>query len=140
MAKRATYYPEAEHLFVAEGLTLESISQKLGISTRSLQEWAKEGNWKQRREAFIKLASSSHEKTYRLYNRWLDHAINSENLDIETVYALSKLAPLLKRVEQYESTVTKPNSAPKGLSEETIAAIEERILGKQRNITEPKGE
>jgi len=138
MAKRATYYPEAEHLFVAEGLTLESISQKLGISTRSLQEWAKEGNWKQRREAFIKLASSSHEKTYRLYNRWLDHAINSESLDIETVYALSKLAPLLKRVEQYESAVTKPGT-PKGLSEETIAAIEERILGK-RSITEPKGE
>lgn len=132
MAKKATYYPEAEHLFVSEGLTLDAISKRLAVSTRTLQEWAKQGNWEQRREAFMKMAQSSHEKTYRLYNRWLDRAVNSEELDIDTVYALSKLAPLLKRIELYESSVT-PKDSPKGLSPETIAAIEERILGKTKN-------
>jgi DNA-binding transcriptional MerR regulator len=133
MAKRATYYPEAEHLFVAERLTLESISKKLGVSTRTLQEWAKQGNWEQRREAFAKMAISSHEKTHRLYNRWLDRAVNADELDIETVYALSKLAPLLKRLEQYEDAVAKKdNTAPKGLSDDVVALIEESVLGLKR--------
>ncbi len=133
MAKKAIYYQEAEHLFVVERLTLKAISKRLGVSTRTLQEWSKQGSWEQRREAFAKMASSSHEKTHRLYNRWLDRAVNSETLDIDTVYALSKLAPLLKRLEQYESTVAhKTDNAPKGLSPDTVAAIEERILGKRK--------
>lgn len=134
--KRSAYYAEAEQRYVMEQEPFESIAKSLKVSERTLRRWAEAGKWAERRAAFLSQAKSAHEKTYQLYQNLLDR-VNAAFGKDETphpsmLYTLAKLAPLLARVRDYEESLNKPTQTPKGLSDETIALIEESVLGLKR--------
>lgn len=134
MAKKELHYLDAERMYVQEQLTFSQISEKLDVSIRTLQYWSDEGNWPERRKEIMKTAKSSHEKTYGLYNRLLDKVMKNledgKEASQAELYTLTKLAPLLVRIKQYEDLqAQKGEEKPRGLTPETIAAIEESILG-----------
>jgi hypothetical protein len=54
MSKKAIFFSEAEKLYVVELMTLEQISERLPITTRTLQDWKKFGNWEEKRSTLAK--------------------------------------------------------------------------------------
>jgi len=67
MAKKDVYFDEAEELYVIQALTLESISKRIPVSTRTLQEWSKQGNWERKRADRLRNRRVSRQETEDLY-------------------------------------------------------------------------
>lgn len=132
MAKKAALYSDAERLFVQDQLTLEAISEKLGVSTRTLTTWKVEGEWEDKRAKFLEISTSNHELLQELVNLLLKKQVgkvrDGEDPDRTAIYLITKAVPSLSRLKEYEdsSSVKKDK---KGLTAEAIRQIEQEILG-----------
>ncbi len=140
MAKKNEHYAEAERLYVQDHLGQAEISERLGVSERTIRYWMQEGNWSERRGNFIDATSATHEKMFKLVQTLTDKAIRFAEKDEEIpqslFYFLAKMTPLLLKLQNYEEEVkdkaAPAEEKPKGLTEETIRKIESEILGIKR--------
>lgn len=138
MAKKAQFFTEAERLYIDGHQTLESIAAKLKISERTVWAWKEEGDWETKRAKFLEAASSTHEKTFTLYNlilkRVTEQLENNQEPSQSQLYTLTKLAPLFAKIQTYEeSQVRKGAPEATALSESAIKEIERAVLGITRN-------
>lgn len=53
--KKSQLYDRAEELFTQEQWTYEAIAQELNCSIRTLQNWAVEGRWKDKRSEYLNM-------------------------------------------------------------------------------------
>ncbi len=115
MAKKPEYYPDAQRLYVQERLTFEAIAQQLPVSDRTLREWAKEGEWVERREAFAEVQTKSHDKLHKMLGLLIDRACEAieEGKDPNPAQLnfIKGMAPSLVKLKAYEE-----NALPSGSS------------------------
>lgn len=106
MAKKPDYYAEAELLYVQDRLTFEQISDRIGVSERTLRTWAKDGDWSGRRESIEDVRSKSHDKLHRVMDLLLDKAIQALDEGKEPNQAqlnfIRAMSPSLVRLQTYE--------------------------------------
>ena len=106
MAKKPELYPEAQRLYTQERLTFEAIAQQLPVSDRTLREWAKEGEWAERRAAFEDVQTKSHDKLHRMLGLLIDRACNAieEGTDPNPAQLnfIKGMAPSLVKLKAYE--------------------------------------
>ena len=98
MGKKATWFDEAEDLYVVDGLTLETIAARLGPdgpSVTSLSGWKQEGDWEERRRELGRALSDVKRNTLLLRQRLVEKALQS--LSAQDVYAVSHLESALAR-------------------------------------------
>jgi hypothetical protein len=141
MTKKAEFYAEAERLYVQEHLGHADIAQCLGLTERTIRNWDAEGSWAGRRDNYDKATGKTHHKLYKLIQHLTEKAIQSceegEEPSQSQLYFISKMAPLLLKLQSYEEHCTpeerNPGTAkPKQLTDDAIRHIEEEILGIRR--------
>lgn len=52
-AQREERFSKAQYMILVQGIKQKEVSKMLGISERTLTEWAKKCNWKQERKAIV---------------------------------------------------------------------------------------
>jgi hypothetical protein len=133
MAKKTEHYQEAERLYVQERCTYEQISDRLGVSERTLRTWGTEGSWIERRDSFTEVHGKTHEKLYKLIQTLTDKAIQSaeegEEPSQSQLYFIAKMAPLLLKLQNYEETAapTKPGEAEKQAAVQRYETVMEEM-------------
>ena len=126
---------EAERLYVYELNTVDEISSKLKISTKTVSRWKEKYDWEHKKKSFLHSKQSFHQEMYEFARKLLDcikeDFESGEKVDTGRLYAFNKIIPMFTKVKDYEDIVTlkdKPKKQ-KGLTPEIIAEIEEEILG-----------
>lgn len=137
MAVKAEKYPEAERLYVQERCTLEQISDKLGVSERTLRYWSKEGSWKERRQSLDETAGKLHEKLAAVTEAMLDRLLQvlkqGEEPSQPQLYFITKTAPALAKMREYE-TASAPADGEKADKAETVSKYETLMDEMQKTL------
>ena len=110
---------QAEQLFT-EGETIVAIAQKLGVSRRTIERWANEGAWREKRGNVVSIAAARDR-----------HSDDSDDFDyLELVdRCLSRIAEISE-----SSEVDARSSAP--LATALVKLLELRLKLKPRSVTE----
>lgn len=139
MTKAHLYNADAERMFVIEQMTFDEIVARLPVSEKTLQRWKSAGNWKEKREQYIKSRQAFHDELYE-FSRYLMRAIkedlkNGDSIDPSRFYAFTRILPQITRIKEYEDVRSKyeDKEGQKGLSDEVVRLIEQEVLGIQRD-------
>ncbi len=135
MAKKAAFYQLAKVAYIYENKTFEEIalefSEMDGPSERTIREWARKGNWLEKKKRYIESQKSFREKLDELKLVLVNRAI--ETKDPQLIYALTSLIksmqPITTRERIKEEADKQRQGEDSGLSEETIELIKKEILG-----------
>lgn len=140
MNSKKQYLEEAERLYVIEQMSLEEIAKRLKLNRKTVMQWKDLGDWGNKRKTYLRSKQCFHEEMYE-FARKLMKDISSdidagEKVDVGRMYAFCRILPMFTKVKDYEDIVAKKNKAeaPKGLTPEMIAQIQEDILGIPRTV------
>lgn len=140
MNSKKQYLEEAERLYVIEQMSLEEIAKRLKLNRKTVMQWKDLGDWCNKRKTYLCSKQCFHEEMYE-FARKLMKDISSdidagEKVDVGRMYAFCRILPMFTKVKDYEDIVAKKNKAeaPKGLTPEMIAQIQEDILGIPRTV------
>jgi hypothetical protein len=138
MAKKPEYYSEAQRLYVQERLTFEAIAQQLPVSDRSLREWAKEGEWVERREAFVEVQTQSHDKLHKMISLLIDRVNtsleNGEDPNPAQLNFIKGMAPSLVKLKEYEEKATPAATAGEAEKQQAATRYENVMEEMQKTL------
>lgn len=131
MGKFAALYDEAERLYVQDGKTLEDIKKTLQVSTKTLSQWKKDGEWDEQRKRYLKSERHFKDILHELKHKLAVKAL--ESMNPQDVYALVRVVAAskpyidveLKKIEEDEK---------KGMSKEDMKRLAEEILESEYGI------
>ncbi len=131
--KKQNYFVEAERLYVVEGMNLDDIAARINISTRSLSDWKKEGEWERKKAALLAQKNAFHEELYDfsrvLLRRIKTDIENGDDPSTGQLYTLTNLLSSIGKVKIYEDQ--KESEKPKieniDKKQRLMASIEEII-------------
>jgi len=133
--KKAHYFSEAERLFVIESLTNEAIGERLHISSKTISDWRKEGDWDKKRIEYLRQKQSFHEELYDfsrvLLKKVKDDIEAGKDPSSGQLYTLTRLLVSMGKVKEYEDeTVSKAqkSATSEDKKQEILDSIED-ILG-----------
>ena len=139
MNSKKQYLEEAERLYVVDQLAIDEVAARLKLNRKTIMKWKEEGDWGCKRKSFLKSKQCFHEEMYE-FARKLMKDISAdidagEKVDQGRMYTFCKLIPMFTKVKDYEDIVAKKEekAAPRGLTPELIAQIEEEVLGITHN-------
>ena len=130
---------EAENLFVYKLKTVETIANELNLSRKTVMNWKEKGDWNNKRKLYIKSKIAFHEELFEFARKIMkditEDMEKGNKIDAGRMYAFCKLVPMFTKVKDYEDIVAKKEekAAPRGLTPELIAQIEEEVLGITHN-------
>lgn len=84
----------AEELYITEGCTFEQAASATGVSISQLKRWAKDGDWREKREEFRRAFSEIKSNSIKLRKQMVHKALGS--LDPQDVYAVIRLENLMR--------------------------------------------
>jgi len=131
MAHDAALKEKAKEMFVINGFSMDTIQTMLPeVSRKSLYNWRNNENWEDERRARVEKTKTRRERIEAALDRALDEL--EVKYDPKLVFAIGKLVAALKSTSTFEFTderKQKTDNKKKGLSEETLKEIEEKVLG-----------
>jgi hypothetical protein len=131
MAHDAALKEKAKEMFVVNGFSMDTIQTMLPeVSRKSLYNWRNSENWEEERRSRVTKTANRRERIENQIDKALDEL--DVKLDPKLIFALGKLVAALKLTSTFEFTEEKSQkdyAKKKGLSEETLKEIEEKILG-----------
>jgi transposase len=80
---------QAEEMYIADGLTLEQISQELGVSVQAIKQWSVKYGWKEKRIEYQESIGQIKRDTQLLRKRLVAKAL--ESLDPRDVYSFARI-------------------------------------------------
>jgi transcriptional regulator with XRE-family HTH domain len=106
----------AEELFTVDGLTLEEISGRLGVSDRTLANWSASGNWmecrKKHREDLANIKRNSFKLRHELAKKALETLENMQSINPQDMHGfksvLSMIEPKEKEKDQVVADIDRP--------------------------------
>jgi hypothetical protein len=106
----------AEELFTVDGLTLEEISGRLGISDRTLANWSAAGNWmecrKKHREDLASIKKNSFKLRKELARKAIETLENMQSINPQDMHGfksvLSMIEPKEKEKDQAVADIDRP--------------------------------
>lgn len=108
--------PEAERLYVKEGMTLEGIAGTLGVVEKTIRLWRDAGNWEEHRANFLKGKEQFHQELFRLAQKLaeqLNFALdNNQPLDGGRIRLFISIMTTLDKVKEYEDMVRRLGADP----------------------------
>lgn len=125
---------QAQKLYEIENLNAYEISEKLGISRRTVFNWIKKYNWKKHKISFAEIQNSFPLELQQLASTM----INKISQDIDKKRKLSNeelysVANIVEHINKFEKRADKnfptPKENAKVLSPESITQIQRDILG-----------
>jgi hypothetical protein len=70
--KKQTLSPEAQRLFVHEGMTIAGIAGTLAIAEKTVRLWKDEGGWDEKRSNFLKGKEQFHQELFALARKLME--------------------------------------------------------------------
>ena len=113
--KRELVAPQAEEMYVCRQMEFKEIATALGVSERTLRDWAKRGSWKDKRQAYISDLTALDHQLLRLSLKLTIHLIDT--LDSDGELTLTKVQLLGKALDH-----TKPKPTIKPANAKEISA------------------
>ncbi len=100
--KKDEFYADAERLYVQEGKPFRAISLVLPVSPSTISRWCREGNWKQRRMAYLESAKSALDLTVQTLHKKVAeiNALPIESVDVETIKCLTALVNATEKLRR----------------------------------------
>jgi hypothetical protein len=100
--KKDDFYVDAERLYVQDGKTTRDIAAVLPVSPSTVSRWARDGNWKQRRCAYLESAKSALDLTVQTLHRKVGeiNALPIESVDAETIKCLTALVSAVEKLRR----------------------------------------
>ncbi len=131
MAHDAAVKEKAKELFVVNGFSMETICTMIPEASRkTIYNWRKEERWDlQRRERSVRI-TNRRERLEATVDRLLDEL--DVKLDPKLIFSLGKIIAAIRASSTFEFTdeiKAKESDQSKGLTAETLAEIEAKILG-----------
>lgn len=115
--KRSACYDIAEAMFVEKRLSLDLISKDINVSTRTLGDWKREGDWEQKRLQFIKNQNACNRELYGLLKDLSEMArvtIKSNKVpEPHLLNTINNLSSAIVRLKTYEDMVVKEETEVK---------------------------
>lgn len=107
MSKIQECYKDCERCYISENMSFGEIEQRYPVSDKTLRNWAKKGNWQQRRKSFRSQQSSLNEKLHAFVDKLMDTILddwnNGRQVDPGRMYAFNQLLGKLEKVQKYEN-------------------------------------
>lgn len=134
-SKKDDLLPEAERLFIHEYMPATVIARKLNLNRKTINDWRAKYEWNKKRASFLKSKMNFHEELYEFARKLMDGISADleagEKVDPGRMYAFCKVIPMFTKVKDYEDIISKKEKkeTPRGLTADTIAQIEEEVLG-----------
>lgn len=129
MAHDAALRLKAEEYFVINGFSMETIETLMPeVSRKTLYNWKRDDNWIEKRRARVDKTKNRRERLEAQIDRALDEL--ELNFEPKLIFSIGKLVAALKSSSTFEFTEDKNQKADnkkKGLSEETLKEIEEKL-------------
>lgn len=138
MSKKAECFENAERLFIDKQYNLKKIAEELSISENTVRNWAKEGNWEERKTIAIKARTTFSDDVFKFTQklmRFIEESIeNNEDVPQSKIYLLNSLLDKVQKIKAYEKEVIQSHNEEsktkaKGLSKEAIAEIKREMFG-----------
>jgi hypothetical protein len=132
--KKALYCAEAQHLYITELLTLEDISKRLNVSTRTLQDWKAEGDWDKKKSDHLK-SKTAFKADFITFAQLLIQRVNrkleaNEDVASSELYTVSRLAcDLLKETIAEEVKGEKPDNKSIQDKQDVMTVIDNFLKG-----------
>lgn len=108
MAKKETYFLDAEKMYVEDRIPITGISKRIGVSEKTLREWRDEGEWENKKKNYLKTQNSCNIELYKLVlkltqkvNDDIDQGIMPE---AGTLYTIKSLTSSLPKMKSYEDS------------------------------------
>lgn len=122
---------QAEHLYVYEKQSLDVISNKLGLSRRTLYYWKKEYEWDKKRFEKGRKQELFNRELLNFAQKIMDKISNDIDNNQQTPQAeMYSLMNILKNLPQVKQQIIEPkqNQKPKTLSPEHFKQIEKELF------------
>jgi len=117
--KKTFLAPIAEKLYIVQQYTIDSIASELSIAEKTVRLWKADGNWEQKRTAYLKTKTEFHEDLYNFarklmklisleMDRLIDGGYGDEEQDkrIESrINSMTRLLGQLPKTKDYESKI-----------------------------------
>lgn len=110
MKKFDEYGILAEKYFVEEQLTLTEISERLNITSKTLVEWKKQGNWEEKRKTFLSSQYSCYSALQELLMYLSKDALTKiksgevpESASLNFIAKMAEKLPKLKSINEEKS-------------------------------------
>jgi len=140
-------FNEAERLYIHEYLTVDELAEKLRLNRKTILSWKEQGDWDTKRRDYFKSKQAFHEELYEFARKLMKDITADidagEKVDPGRMYAFCKVIPMFTKVKNYEDIVSKKDkkpAAPRGLTPDIVAQIEEEVLGITPNVDEDETE
>ena len=143
MTNKQYLVSEAENLYIYKLKTVETIANELHLNRKTVMNWKEKGDWEHKRKLYVKSKLAFHEEIFEFARKIMkditEDMENGNKIDASRMYAFCRIIPMCMKVKDYEdvmSAIKNKNDKNKGLTPETIAKIEEEILGIPQNNDE----
>lgn len=107
--KKSLLYDRAEQLFTQEQWTYEAIAKELQCAVRTLQNWAKEGRWDDKRKEFLSMRqnlTADVQEIALLLARKIKTQLEDEmEPSPHLMNAFTRMASSLLKVREYEKDI-----------------------------------
>lgn len=137
MAKRDTYYEQAEHLYVVEQLTHQDISERLPIGESTSRLWGKEGSWEKKRKDYLLSREAFHKELFEtakeISKSIREDLKNKKNIAPSRFYTLTRIIETLPKAKKYQEDAFPDNdNGDKGKSlEDVLKEIHASLTGER---------
>lgn len=119
---------QGKEMYIVDGLTLEDVAKKTGISLASLKNFSTDEGWADQRKEYRDALGGIRRKTVLLRGRLIEKALSS--LDPQDVYAVSRLEAATKRTGS-GGTVSMPMEGREiRTPEDAVNALQEAVQQK----------
>lgn len=131
MSKKQAYFAIAEKMFVEEHLPISGITDRIGVTEKTLRKWRDEGDWENKKLQLLKSQQSCHAELYRLVEKLVskmtDDLEKGDMPDGSTFYFVKGMIDKLPKLKAYEEATKEQQEAK--LSTEEIASKVDELLG-----------
>lgn len=133
--KRVLLQDTAQRMYVEDLMTFEAIAKELDVSERSVREWAKMGNWDEKRKKFREFQENLHEDTREivifLAKKIKDQLFAGIEPSRDLMNSYTKIAASLLRMRDYEKAVAADtgNEEAAAKSQKSVAEIFKQTFG-----------
>lgn len=130
---RMKLYNEAESLYIREELSPDEISDKIGVSRRTLYYWMAKYKWNDKKQEIKKsqkaLSQDLFEFCKKLMRKIKKDIESAHTPNRAELYSLVNILKYLPALQKHESIAPRENSVKNEITAETIEKIQREILG-----------
>lgn len=137
--KRDAYYSTCEHMYVVEQRTIDSITQEIPVSEKTVRLWKQAGNWDAKRKELLEQQTCLTSELYvlaRKLTKFISMEIDNPDAEFRAkADCLTRLLKTLPVTHKFEAQANAEEMAEKeaerkanqnGLSEEALQKIEQQ--------------